>query len=195
MRKAAARRDAETEFRRLRGTWALNRKRRLPHIHPKKGKPDLVSEIDHRLEQLEFILQRIDRLQRSHHRLRMVERSGALTRRPHRNPDVNERRRLLQTELTTLCEAFYYLAWRVVDIVGFDCRPIRQVRNQLIEHPAGADSRAVNWNFVFGLDMEDGPIIKPLGPRGSPKHPPVNDAGLYANARAFVAVFSRWVTQ
>ena len=110
---------------------------------------------------------------------------------------VQERRRLLQVELTTLCESFYYLAFRVSSIVGFECVCIRNVRKRLIEHPEGEDSRAVHWNFWLGVEMVDGPVIKPFGSRTTnPRHTPgLTDKGLYSNAREFVGAITQWLTR
>ena len=54
-----------------------------------------------------------------------------------------------------------------------------------------------NWNFGFGIDMLDGPVIKPFGHREPSRKSKVGviDRGLYSNAREFETAFSRWISE
>lgn len=73
--------------------------------------------------------------------------------------------------LQTLVEAFYYLAWRLIslldraggpvpELIGLrkNCRGIRIVRNQLLEHPEGKDSEIHVPAIMFGTSK--GPQMK-----------------------------------
>jgi len=67
----------------------------------------------------------------------------------------------LTIEIETLCEAFYYFAWRFREILhdnafgfrNYTPRGICSVRNDLIEHP-----KALNPNFSWGATMPEGPF-------------------------------------
>jgi hypothetical protein len=65
-----------------------------------------------------------------------------------------------------LCEAFYYLGQRWLDVVcnhlGWRVKApnVVMVRNDLLFHP-----QVTNPNFAFGTDLPYGPQIKPLGHR------------------------------
>jgi hypothetical protein len=60
---------------------------------------------------------------------------------------------------------------------------VRNVRNQLIEHPESENSRALIWSFAF--DEKKGAILKPAQPiKGNTTF---EDAGFIANAEEFRA--------
>lgn len=132
------------------------------------------------------------------------------------DPIGNEEARAAM-ELRILVESFYHSAWRLIvlldhndePVVGIQglrrrCPGIREVRNQLLEHPEGADSRVFEQTFSFG-DPE-GPKIKSfrLGPTeidprteeptslfaaSLPDHTAV-DRGLYVNAAELVGALA-----
>lgn len=116
-------------------------------------------------------------------------------------------------ELRILMEAFYHCAWRLIVLLDHRDEPlvgvkglrrmapgVRDVRNQLIEHPEGEASRVFAQSFSYG-DL-DGPKIKSVrqgktvfaddgSPLSSLEHADPSrhdwfDRGLYANARELV---------
>jgi len=95
-------------------------------------------------------------------------------------------------EIKLLTEAFYYLAGRVHTLVknkaeplpglkAFDPAGVRNVRNHLIEHPEGRDSRVfiVSW----GRGGVEGPVLKSI--RYANDTSTFRDPGLYSNAVEF----------
>jgi hypothetical protein len=148
-----------------------------------QDRADLIAEAQKRLEQLDWLLRRIHRLEQQHERLAAKE--VPTTGRPDSHEWQGLRRRQaarsrLSAEIELLTEAFYYFAARCGDILsnhlvefkGFDARGIRTVRNHLLQHPkAGAQ------NPNFGHGFPNGPVIKPFGN--------VIDKGLYTNAAEF----------
>jgi hypothetical protein len=93
-----------------------------------------------------------------------------------------------------LTESFYYFAFRVRQILRnktspflylhqFDSQGVRNVRNHLIEHPEGNDSRVFSQVFSFsqdsGMHLKAGRTEQEVG-----KH---EDSGLKANAAEFVS--------
>jgi hypothetical protein len=89
-----------------------------------------------------------------------------------------------------LTEAFYNGAWRILTItkhwehplpeISFDSARVRNVRNQLIEHPEKND-RIFAQSFASG--NETGPVLKSYRPAGQPTT--YQDEGLYVNAAEF----------
>ncbi len=82
--------------------------------------------------------------------------------------------------------SFYYLAFRIYDIlrdVGLkiQAKEIISVRNHLMEHPEGKDSRI--FSNGFGYIGPYGPVVKP-GRNQNEKQIHL-DKGLYYNARVF----------
>ena len=77
----------------------------------------------------------------------------------------------IEVELLTLTESFYYTAWRLIGLLDKEPQPIKElkgirkacpgirtVRNHLIEHPEGTNSRANIPAIVFGHGC--GPQLK-----------------------------------
>lgn len=100
--------------------------------------------------------------------------------------------RAVMMELQIMTEAFYYGAHRVADILrrrphrlpnlsSFQCPGVRDVRNQLIEHPEGGNSGVLQRSFSSGGPQ--GPVVKPQREPG--KEGVFPDAGLHANATEF----------
>jgi hypothetical protein len=90
-------------------------------------------------------------------------------------------------EMKVLTEAFYYKAFRVRAVIrmlpspalrGFECPPVRDVRNHLLEHPEGRASGVITGGFGFGGSV--GPVLKHGRPAWVPSM--FADSGLYANA-------------
>jgi hypothetical protein len=91
-------------------------------------------------------------------------------------------------DLEVLTESFYFLAHRACKaaqalpgLESFESVGIRNVRNQLIEHPEGKSSGVLMMSFGFGGDC--GPVIKALRLQQQVDIWP--DRGLFANADEF----------
>ena len=126
-----------------------------------------------RLKQLDWLLLQVQ--------LREVEHAQAMPTDTRRGTELVE-------EIELLTEAFYYLAFRARSVLqalpgldSFDPVGIRIVRNKLIEHPEGKDSRVLDQSFVFGADR--GPVLR--GMRFEHESPVWPDPGLYRNAEEF----------
>jgi hypothetical protein len=92
----------------------------------------------------------------------------------------------LATEMETLVEAFYYLAFRASKVIetlpglgAFKASGIRDVRNHLVEHPERPDSGIYSIGFVWGA--ERGLVLR--GVRLDSDSQEWQDAGLYSNAQ------------
>jgi hypothetical protein len=94
-----------------------------------------------------------------------------------------------ETEIRVLNEAFYYCAGRARTVLRdafpglgtFEVEGVRNVRNQLLEHPEGKNSTVIENGSSFGFDC--GPVIK--GVRRVDKVDVFPDKGLYINAQEF----------
>jgi hypothetical protein len=97
-----------------------------------------------------------------------------------------------EREMKLMTEAFYYFAGRIRSITrhksvplpgleNFECEGVRNVRNKLLEHPEGSDSRVLVQSFGWGL--ERGPVLKAVRYGGQEDVFP--DAGLFVNAEEF----------
>jgi hypothetical protein len=153
-----------------------------------------IAEAEHRLEQVAYWVQSVEALQR---------RCAKATR--WNDADSKERRKLkdqigerLGSQIDAHAHAFYWFAWRlctiIEDILKLEFKTpknILLVRNNLIEHPENKGSGAANPNFVYGVDIPWGPIIKPFGPRSGPNH----DDGLYVNANQLIERLSAALRQ
>jgi hypothetical protein len=96
-------------------------------------------------------------------------------------------RLIFEIEMKT--ESFYYFAARMRTILthkskplpgleGFECEGARNVRNKLLEHPEGSDSKVLLQSF--GVGGEEGPTVKANREEGQEGIFP--DAGLWKNA-------------
>jgi hypothetical protein len=79
--------------------------------------------------------------------------------------DFGARKSRIFDRIEIVTEAFYYSAWRVREVVrslpglkSFEATGVRDVRNQLLEHPEKYDGIIVP---SFGISPEFGPRIKP----------------------------------
>ena len=133
---------------------------------------DLLAELEERLRQLEFIYGRVCELTTQSEavfRDPQIAASTHFAALPAPRPAVStiplplpmaqgfqnafDKMGALQVEIRTLTEAFYYFAWRTHTIVSslphlhsFKCVGVRDVRNHLIEHPEGRNSRVFVQN-------------------------------------------------
>ena len=157
--------------------------------HRGAGNPqsDWIAETQKRLEQVDWIIRRIARLQLAQDRIARWHWNPAtpqeILARQHRRRAASQHR--LGHEIELLCESFYYFAWRLrqvlVNLPEFDdFHPVgvRDVRYHLLDHPEKT-SRALNPNFMYGHDLPAGPVLKPFGERQTNVH----DRGLYVNAQ------------
>ena len=102
----------------------------------------------------------------------------------------------MSTEAKVLTEAFYNSAWRIYQLIrhaskplpgiAFECVGVRDVRNQLMEHPEKGDEI---YAQSFSSGGAEGPVLKGYRPAGTSKTYP--DMGLYVNAEEFASNLSR----
>ena len=146
-----------------------------------------IAEAQKRLEQLDAIVQRVDRLQRVQDRVDGWQWRADVPEHVARARHARRARarEAIGGEIEILSEAFYYFAWRLRELLvrlphlkKFNPRGIREVRHDLLEHPE-RKSKALNPNFMYGLDVQQGPVLKPFGERRADVH----DRGLYVNAQ------------
>jgi hypothetical protein len=163
-------------------------------------------EVDERLTNMEFIVNRVKSLATRTNcsdQAASIEHDTYLNSIPHLRDSRNsvgqmrflEHRkstmplRLNETEIRVLNEAFYYCAGRARTVLrvafpglrNFEAEGIRDVRNQLLEHPEGKNSTVIENGTSFGFDC--GPVIK--GVRRVDKVDIFPDKGLYVNAQEF----------
>jgi hypothetical protein len=159
---------------------------------------DLATEARRRVQQLEFLYNKVQKQHDWYMELNWRERrrvesmrkqsgitSGSITLERSDESVVMES---LIFEIETLTEAFYYLASRFRTILrkgpfpglhSFECEGARNVRNHLLEHPEGGNSRIFAQSF--GVGGEQGPTLKIERDAGQEHVFP--DAGLWANAQ------------
>lgn len=150
-----------------------------------------IAEAEKRLDQMAMLIKRVDVLQR---RDRRIDRRRVWPAPNATNTKIEAVRNRLADEIELATESFYYFGFRFQDIlktilkISYEPKGIRQVRHDLIEHAqrAGADDQT----FVYGLDMNWGPVIKPFGERRND----VQDAGLYVNAVEAIRDLERALT-
>ena len=145
----------------------------------------LVSEVEYRLEQLDFLLAKIRELDQA--RIDFINQ-----------PDPESRNmKFLRSnafEIRLLTESFYHFAGRLRSIIrhkerpcpyltGFECNGIRDVRNHLLEHPEGINSRVFEWSWTIG--GVEGPVLKAW--REPSQAGTFPDCGLYPNAQELKA--------
>lgn len=144
------------------------------HLNPPSGVT--------RLEQLDFLLSRIQQLD--------LERIKYIGRPNPEIPSDGKELRSNAFEVRLHTEAFYHFAGRLRSIIrhkeqpcplltSFECAGVRDVRNKLLEHPEGRDSRILTWSWTIG--SPEGPILKVH--RETHEVAVFPDRGLYVNAR------------
>ena len=145
----------------------------------------LAIELSERIAQLRFILARVHALELEIPKLSHEHEAGTLC-------VESAAESAARIELRVLTESFYYCAARARAIArnskfplpglsSFECSGVRDVRNQLLEHPEGNDSQVLMVSF--GRGGSNGPLIKPLRQVGQEQVFP--DSGLFLNAREF----------
>jgi hypothetical protein len=133
---------------------------------------DWMIEATERLKQLVYILTRLEALQ------------------AYRDECPADRDRDEWTEMQTYTEAFYWTASRLQRVMkqlpglSFDAEGVRNVRNNLIEHPENKDSGG-----VIG-QSHGGPVIRARRRLGQPAAK-WTDAGLRPNAEEYALELER----
>src|SRR5207247_1458123 len=99
-----------------------------------------------------------------------------------------------ELEVTTLCEAFYLLAVRFIDVakrIDIDIGPkgIRNVRHHFVVHPE-KNHVTRGWSFAYGAALPAGPVLRAFGVSGESDNKN-EDAGLYANAMELVDALTK----
>lgn len=148
---------------------------------------NLIAEAQKRLDQTDWIVQRLQHLQL------VQDRIARWHWKPDTPPEIlarqHNRRATMQhtlgDQIELLAESFYYFAWRLRQVLvqlpefkNFDPTGLRDVRFHLLDHPEKT-SKALNPNFMYGHDVPTGPVLKPFGPREIE----IYDQGLYVNAQ------------
>lgn len=163
----------------------------------------LAGEVAERFEQIYFIVSRIE----------AIEREYIDELRKQDDRDLGGQLHFMKTQLSVyglelriLTESFYYFASRVRTIFrhkdrplpflhNFECAGVRDVRNHLIEHPEGKESRIFSQSFTFGT--YGGPFLKDLRSPLERQH--FKDLGFRANLSEFsdniVAILNRAVSR
>jgi hypothetical protein len=173
---------------------------------------NLGCEVRKRLEQLEFIIGKVRRLEVEaaeplarfkaefqEHALIVHKHDGqanapVLPPLTQITPEEFSAYHRAQFEMELLTEAFYYFAGRIRTIIkspekplpglgAFECVGVRNTRNKLLEHAEGRDSRVHMIGFGWGAAC--GPVIKAI--RQSEQVDVFPDKGLYLNAEEFRA--------
>jgi hypothetical protein len=141
----------------------------------------LVEEVSTRLEQLDIVLTKIQALDEERVRYLTRKNTAGTTAKFLRSNAL---------EVRTFAEAFYYFASRLRSILrhkdkpcpflgSFECPGVREVRNLLIEHPEGKNSRAFTWSWTVG--GPGGPALK-VHREADEQAAPI-DLGLNVNAQ------------
>lgn len=171
---------------------------------------ELGCEVRERLQQLDYIVEKVRALEELERRafsrhlqalkdhVANLKSQGIAFESVPAPPETQITREEAQTaqrasfEMKLLTESFYYLAGRVRTIIknpgkplpglgSFECEGVRNVRNKLLEHAEGKDSRVSIQSF--GSGGPNGPVLKALRYAGQEEVFP--DRGLYANAEEF----------
>jgi len=171
---------------------------------------DLGAEVKERLEQLDFIVSKVMRLEQT---VTAVHRRFETTLKFHledlesrgvpfeaepdvpfapMTPEEMELQKNAVFEMSLLTESFYYIAGRIRTILRnaeapipgltcFECEGVRNTRNHLLEHAEGKNSRV--FSRSFGCGAIQGPVLKAIRSTGQKDIFP--DRGLYKNAEEF----------
>jgi hypothetical protein len=168
---------------------------------------DLGCEVRERLQQLDYIIKRVQHLEHTAEKSMSRSKSAFLKHVedlksrgvPFESAPAPQEMKVTQEEfeqhqaaffeMKLLTETFYYLAGRVRTILknkqaplpnltSFECEGVRNVRNKLLEHAEGADSQVSIQSFGWGATH--GPVLKAIRYGGQEQIFP--DRGLYRNA-------------
>jgi hypothetical protein len=138
----------------------------------------LAGEVEVRLEQFDIVLEYLDQALAAE----VAARGGPTP--PHDRA---------WDEIVLFGETFYFVAWRLVVILDSAAYPfpgmngfkrnvpgIREVRNDLIEHPEKTPAKPFARELAI---TEDGPVLKSLARRKAGERPNELDRGLLVDAR------------
>jgi hypothetical protein len=153
--------------------------------------PHLAAEVKVRLEELQFIIERVREVETSGEATAIKSTQAAALKSPGEAFEVFTRLvGEMSVEAKVLTEAFYHCAWRIHLVINdksaplpglsFEAKKIRGVRNQLMVHPKKGD-----FAQSFGTGGPRGPILKQGRPASS-----FQDEGLYVNAEEFATKLS-----
>jgi hypothetical protein len=156
----------------------------------------LFEEADVRLQQLSFLYQSVRacasehldvqrRWLATHPRTREEDGSDTI----EVPPEEERKADYLAFQVRLYTECFYLLAGRLRELLrkgklpipgakSFESAGVRDVRNKLLQHPEGIDSRVFSQSIMFG--PEYGPVLKPI--RDRERSNVFVDAGLDVNA-------------
>jgi hypothetical protein len=126
------------------------------------GHSDLAAEVRERLAQLSFISKQLDQINAQFGVTAIEERVGPNGETEYYNVAA-QRDEQLRFVMRLLNESFYYFAFRIrqilqndvhrfLEVRSFEAPGVRDVRNQLIEHPEGKNSRVFNQTFSWSPD-------------------------------------------
>lgn len=166
--------------------------------NPSGFSDDLWNEVNKRLKQLDWLYKHISKkhskcmesVWREHRRTERLRNEQEWTSGSIIVPKTRDSRKIdkLMFEIEMFTESFYSLAGRMrtalrsgslPGLQSFECEGARNVRNKLLEHPEGKDSRVFGQSF--GIGGEEGPILKVE--REDDQEAIFPDAGLWANAK------------
>jgi hypothetical protein len=165
------------------------------YVHEIGYESHLVAEVKVRLEQLQFIIERV-RLVETEGEANAIRRTRAtMLSNPAKVFEVFAQEiGAMSVEAQVLTEAFYNCAWRIYYLIrqkpkplpgiSFECVGVRDVRNQLMLHPE--KHKIFSQSFVSG--GVNGPVLKASRPAGTPTA--FVDKGLYVNAQEFASNLS-----
>ena len=156
----------------------------------------LFEEADVRLQQLSFLYQKVRECATEHLEVQRLwlaayphtrEADGSDTIEVPAEEERKAAQLAFQVRLYTEC--FYLLAGRLRELIRkgelpipgaklFEAAGVRDVRNKLLQHPEGSDSRVFSQSIMFG--PEHGPVLKPI--RDQERSGVFLDAGLDVNA-------------
>jgi hypothetical protein len=155
------------------------------------AREDLVAEVMERLQQLAYIVQNLHEIDIQYGKKVIITKINDDGEEELYNA-MFERDQHLLFVMRLLTESFYYFAFRVRQILknkvhqfphlkSFDPTGVRNVRNQLIEHPEGKDS--LIFNRTFSWSQDSGMLLK--SGRHLWEHDKFVDVGLKVNANEF----------
>jgi hypothetical protein len=165
--------------------------------HANGYEPHLAAEVKVRLAELQFIVDRVHVVETDGEVNAIQSSIKAAQESPAKAFEVfGNLIGAMSTEAKVLSEAFYNSAWRIRQLVryyakplpgvSFECIGVRDVRNQLIEHPEKGDKIFIQ---SFATGGPNGPVLKVYRPTGTATT--FQDMGLYVNAEEFADSLSQ----
>jgi hypothetical protein len=164
--------------------------------HEKGYEVHLAAEVKVRLAELQFIIDRVHVVETDGEVSAIRSVQAAVKNNPAQAFEVfNRAIGEMSTEAKILTEAFYNNAWRIRQViihrkkplpgVKFESVGVREVRNELMEHPEKGDEIFAQ---SFSSGGPEGPVLKGYRPAGTART--FQDRGLYVNAEEFAANLS-----